>query len=120
VERFVEKPDLETAQKFIISGGYLWNTGTFIFRAVTFLGAVRRLAKGIYGPLKDIRKIDQKYDTLPNISVDYAIMEKAYEMYCVKGSYRWEDIGNFEGLKKVLKIEGRRFVEKDGKVVKII
>ena len=119
VERFVEKPDIETAQKFINDGRYLWNTGTFIFKAVTFLGAIRRLAKGIYGPLKDARKIEEKYDTLPKISVDYAIMEKAYEIYCVKGSYRWEDIGSFDSLKKALEIEGRRFVEKDGKVVRI-
>ena len=120
VERFVEKPDIETAQKFINDGRYLWNTGTFIFKAVTFLGAIRRLAKGIYGPLKDMRKIEEKYDMLPDISVDYAIMEKAYDIYCVKGSYRWEDIGSFSSLKKVLKAEGRRFVEKYGKVVKIL
>ena len=120
VERFVEKPDIQTAQKFIEDGSYLWNTGTFIFKAVTFLGAIRRLAKGIYGPLKDIRKIEEKYDMLPNISVDYAIMEKAYEIYCVKGSYKWEDIGSFDSLKKVLKAEGRRFLERDGKVTKII
>ncbi len=120
VERFVEKPDIETAQKFIKDGSYLWNTGTFIFKAVTFLGAIRRLAKGIYGPLKDMRKIEEKYDMLPNISVDYAIMEKAYDIYCVKGSYKWEDIGSFDSLKKVLKTEGRRFLERDGKVTKII
>lgn len=120
VERFVEKPDIDTAKKFIKDGNYLWNAGTFIFKAVTFLGAIRRLAKGIYEPLKDMRKIDEKYDTLPNISVDYAIMEKAYEIYCVKGSYKWEDIGSFDSLKKVLKAEGRRFVEKDGKVTRII
>ncbi len=120
VERFVEKPDVQRAQKFIEDGNYLWNTGTFIFKAVTFLGAVRRLAKGIYEPLKDTRKIEEKYDMLPNISVDYAIMEKAYEIYCVKGSYKWEDIGSFDSLKKVLRSEGRRFVEKDGKVLKIL
>lgn len=120
VERFVEKPDIQTAQKFIEDGSYLWNTGTFIFKAVTFLGAVRRLAQDIYGPMKDIRKIEEKYDMLPNISVDYAIMEKAYEIYCVKGSYKWEDIGSFDSLKKVLKAEGRRFLERDGKVTKII
>ncbi|MDP3730304.1 MAG: mannose-1-phosphate guanylyltransferase [Candidatus Omnitrophota bacterium] len=120
VERFVEKPDIETARKFIGDGNYLWNTGTFIFKAVTFLGAVRRLAKSIYEPLKDMRKIEEKYDMLPNISVDYAIMEKAYEIYCVKGSYKWEDIGSFDSLKKVLKAEGRRFIEKDGKVLKIL
>ena len=115
-----EKPDIETAKKFVEDGSYLWNTGTFIFKAVTFLGAIRRLAKGIYGPMKDIRKIEEKYDMLPNISVDYAIMEKAYEIYCVKGSYKWEDIGSFDSLKKVLKAEGRRFLERDGKVTKII
>lgn len=120
VARFVEKPGIEAAQKFIDDGSYLWNTGTFIFKAVTFLGAVRRLAKGIYEPLKDMRKIEEKYDLLPNISVDYAIMEKAYEIYCVKGSYKWEDIGSFDSLKKVLRAEGRRFVERDGKVTKII
>lgn len=120
VERFVEKPDIETAQKFIEDGNYLWNTGTFIFKAVTFLGAIRRLAKGIYEPLKDVRKIDERYDMLPNISVDYAIMEKAYDIYCIKGSYKWEDVGSFDSLKKVLKMEGRRFLEKDGKVTSII
>ena len=116
----MEKPDIDTAQKFIKNGSYLWNTGTFIFKAVTFLGAIRRLAKGIYEPLKDMRKIEEKYDMLPDISVDYAIMEKAYEIYCVKGSYKWEDIGSQDSLKKVLKAEGRRFVEKNGKVIRII
>lgn len=120
VERFVEKPDLKKAIRFIRDGNYLWNTGTFIFKATTFLGAIRRLAVDIYGGLKDIRKIDEKYKKLPNISVDYAIMEKAYDIYCVKGSYLWEDIGNFDSLKKILKMEGKRFVEKDGKVTKIL
>lgn len=120
VEKFVEKPDLKTAMRFIKDGNYLWNAGTFIFRAATFLGAIRRLAADIYGGLKDLRKIDERYEGLPNISVDYAIMEKAYEIYCVKGAYLWEDIGSFGSLKKVLKIERKRFLEKDGKVVKIL
>jgi len=47
-------------------------------------------------------------------------MEKAYNIFCVRGSYTWEDVGSFESLKKVLKREGRSFVEKDGKVLKII
>jgi mannose-1-phosphate guanylyltransferase len=120
VEKFVEKPDLKTAMKFIANKYYLWNAGTFIFKTKTFLGAVRRLAVDIYGAFKDIRKIEERYEDLPNISVDYAIMEKAYEIYCVKGSYFWEDIGSFDSLKKILKKEGRRFIEKDGKVTKIL
>jgi mannose-1-phosphate guanylyltransferase len=120
VEKFVEKPDLNTAVRFLADKDYLWNTGTFIFTAATYLGAIRRLAVDIYGAFKDVRKIEERYENLPNISVDYAIMEKAYEIYCVKGSYFWEDIGSFDALRKILKKEGRRFVERDGKVVKII
>ena len=120
VEKFVEKPDLKNAVRFIKGGNYLWNTGTFIFNATTFLGAVRRLAVDIYGGLKDLRRIDERYASLPNISVDYAIMEKAYDIYCVKGSYLWEDVGNFDSLKKVLRMEGKHFVEKDGKVTRIL
>lgn len=120
VDRFVEKPDLKKAIGFIRDGDYLWNTGTFIFKASTFLGAIRRLATDIYGGLKDLRKIDEKYEDLPNISVDYAIMEKAYDIYCVKGSYLWEDIGSFDSLKKILKKEGRRFIEKGEKIIKIL
>ena len=120
VERFVEKPDLKTAVSFLKDKNYLWNTGTFIFTATTFLGAIRRLAADIYGGLKDLRKIDERYEKLPNISVDYAIMEKAYDIYCVKCSYFWEDIGSFDSLKKILKREGRRFIEKGGKVTKIL
>lgn len=120
VARFVEKPELKKAIRFTKDGNYLWNTGTFIFKATTFLGAIRRLAAGIYGGLKDMRKIDEKYEKLPDISVDYAIMEKAYDIYCVKGAYFWEDVGNFESLKKILKMEDRRFIEKDGKVTKIL
>lgn len=120
VEKFVEKPDIRKSAEFVRDGNYLWNTGTFIFKAKTFLGAIRRLAIDIYGGLKDIRKIEERYEKLPNISVDYAIMEKAYDIYCIKGSYFWEDIGSFESLKKILKMEGRGFVEKDGKVTKII
>lgn len=120
VERFVEKPDIKTAQKFLDDGGYLWNTGTFIFKAVTYLDEVRRLAVDIYGGLKDMRKIEEKYKMLPNISVDYAIMEKADNIYCVKGAYIWEDIGSFASLKKILKAEGRPFIERGSKVVKIL
>ena len=119
VEKFVEKPDSETARAFLKDGGYLWNTGTFIFKAAAFLDAVRMLAGDIYAPLKDARRISEKYEDLPNISVDYAVMEKADNIYCVHGNYPWEDVGSFESLKKVLKMEGRRFVEKNGKVIKI-
>jgi len=113
VEKFTEKPDMETAKKYLASGKYLWNAGAFIFRANAFLRAVKEFEPELYDNLKD-------YASLPDISVDYAIMEKARNIFCVKGSYRWQDMGSFESLASILRRESRQFVTKDGKIVKIL
>lgn len=120
VERFVEKPRLAAAKRFVSDGRYLWNTGAFIFTASTFLGAVSRFNPRIYGGLEDLRGWAENYRRLPNISVDYAVMEKSPDIYCVRGSYRWEDMGNIESLMRVLKKESRGFLLRGGKPVKII
>lgn len=120
-EKFIEKPNLETAKKYLKNGGYLWNTGVFIFTSDAIIEAMRTLAVKIYETLKDFTgNIDLKYRRLPNISVDYAVMEKADNIYCVEGSYGWQDMGSFEGLRNILLREGRSFREKNGKIVKII
>lgn len=113
-ERFTEKPDLNTAKRFLKDGGYLWNAGIFIFRVSALLKAVKRFAPEIF------KGINKSYRGLPDISIDYAVMEKADNIYCVKGAYGWQDIGSFDSLRKVLKKEGRRFVERKGKVIKIL
>jgi mannose-1-phosphate guanylyltransferase len=118
-EKFVEKPEAATAIKYLKSGKYLWNCGIFIFDAQHFIGAVKRHAPKIYNILKSGTASAAAYEKLPDISLDYAIMEKALHVYCVKGSYGWNDVGSFGALKKVLRREGRSFVEKDGKVLKI-
>ncbi len=120
VERFVEKPDLATAKKYVKSGKYLWNSGIFIFNAQQFIKAVQRHAPAIHRILKDGRVTAAEYARLPDISLDYAVMEKARHIYCVKGSYGWNDVGGFDALKTVLRREGRSFVEKDGKILKIL
>ncbi|MBN2452841.1 MAG: mannose-1-phosphate guanylyltransferase [Candidatus Omnitrophica bacterium] len=118
VERFVEKPNRATAERYVSDGGYLWNTGIFIFRVSTIIAAFKEHAKAIYG-LMAAGDIMKRYADMPDISIDYAILENADNIYCVKGSYSWSDVGNFEELKRVLKAESMRFVEKDGRVVKI-
>jgi mannose-1-phosphate guanylyltransferase len=120
VERFVEKPDLRTAGKYMKSGRYLWNSGAFCFAAGTLLQAMKSYAPAIYRNLKDAVSIAGKYEKMPDISLDYAVMEKAKSIYCIKGSYGWNDVGSFEALKKVLKMESRKFVETDGKIVRIL
>ncbi len=120
VEKFVEKPDLETAKKYIENGKYLWNTGTFIFKVSSILKAVKKFAPKIYNILSRFYDINEAYDKLPDISIDYAVMEKANNIYCIEGSYRWQDIGSFENLKSILKQESRDFVLEDGKIARIL
>ena len=119
VERFIEKPDIETAKRYFLDGKYLWNTGAFIFKASTILRAMDEFIPEISLKL-DPEDAAGSYGELPDISIDYAVIEKAGNVYCLKGSFGWMDMGNFENLKKILKIEGRKFIERDGKVVKII
>ncbi|MBI4974729.1 MAG: mannose-1-phosphate guanylyltransferase [Candidatus Omnitrophica bacterium] len=120
VEKFVEKPGLETAKRYLKDGRYLWNAGAFIFAAASILTAVEKYAPRIFNGLKDLNRIDENYKGLPDISIDYAVMEKADNIYCVRGSYRWQDMGGFDSLKSVLMKEGRKFVARNGKVVKIL
>lgn len=117
--RFTEKPDLKAAMKYIAGGRHLWNVGIFIFRVSTFLEALRRHAPRIFRGLK-CKDIAGSYENMPDISIDCAVMEKSDNIYCVKGSYDWSDIGNFGELEKVLNRESRRFVKKDGKIIKIL
>jgi len=118
-EHFVEKPDLKTAKKYIASGRYLWNAGIFIFKASTLIKALKKYAPKIFHGLKS-KDMRRSYKKMPDISIDYAILEKADNVYGLKGYYNWTDMGSFDALRKVLKRESRRFVEKDGKIIKIL
>ena len=120
VEKFTEKPDLKTAKGYIKSGHYFWNSGIFIFRAGVMLKLVKLYAPRINSVLMHKIGTAKAYPKFPDISLDYSIMEKAHNIYCVKGDYGWKDIGSFDSLRAVLRRESRRFIEKDGKVVKIL
>lgn len=107
VERFVEKPSVEKARRFLKEGAYLWNSGMFIFKASSILKAIGKFMPAISSAVKRIGtvRIDTLYRALPNISIDYAVMEKARAIYCVKGTYGWQDMGNLNSLEDVLKKE---------------
>lgn len=120
VERFVEKPNLDRAKRYLKGGRYLWNTGLFIFTAGTILAAVRSFAPAIYDGIRDFLAGRTAYDRLPDVSIDYTVMEKAANVYCVKGTFRWQDMGDFESLASILKRESRKFVLQNGKIIKIL
>lgn len=120
VEKFIEKPDLNKAKIYIKNAQYLWNTGIFIFKAETMVNAVRLYAPEIAACLYNSNDIKKCYAGIPDISIDYAVIERIDSVYCVKGTFGWKDMGSFKSIKEVLKQESRRFIEKDGKVIKII
>ncbi|HEX4884194.1 MAG TPA: mannose-1-phosphate guanylyltransferase/mannose-6-phosphate isomerase [Casimicrobiaceae bacterium] len=114
VVRFVEKPQLATAQEYVASGRHLWNSGMFCFTARTILAAFARHApqvleavtpvwKGLAAREGGMLEIDAElFGAVPDISIDYAVMEKAAEgapgVVVVRGGFDWSDIGSWQAL----------------------
>jgi len=119
-KKFVEKPGLKLAEKYLESGDYLWNTGPFIFTADAFLDAIKEHAPAVAKAFSGEGSLTKIYENTPDISIDHAVMERSKNVYCVKGDYRWQDIGSFDSLKTILKREARKFIGKDEKVIRIL
>jgi mannose-1-phosphate guanylyltransferase len=108
VQRFAEKPDVETAQAFLASGEYLWNAGIFIWSVESVLKAFQTLSpdifnilaagEGHYNTPNEQNFIDTAYPTTPNISVDFAIMEKAQNVFTIPAEFGWSDLGTWASL----------------------
>lgn len=108
VKRFTEKPDLESARQFVASGEYLWNAGIFVWNVRSILSAFGNLAPDIFEILQkgnglwntpgEQDFIDRVYPTTPNISVDFAIMEKAPNVFTVPAEFGWSDLGTWASL----------------------
>jgi len=111
VQRFEEKPAADRAERFLASGEYFWNSGIFVWRVATVLDelhrqqpklhdGVRRIADAWDSPQRD-DVLRREYETMPKISIDYAIMEHAREVYAVKAPYRWDDVGSWLALERM-------------------
>lgn len=110
VQRFVEKPDLARAQAYVTSGAFNWNSGMFVWKAATFLEALKKFKPESYAGMMEIAKawgtptqqetIAKVYPTLPKISVDYGIMEPAsndkdFQICTVTMDVKWLDVGSW-------------------------
>ncbi|MBR6319515.1 MAG: mannose-1-phosphate guanylyltransferase [Prevotella sp.] len=108
VDSFREKPDLETAQQYIKKNNYFWNAGIFIWNVSTIVNAFRiyqpKLSKifeqllPVYGTPQEQKAIDEQFPKCENISVDYAIMEKAEEIFVCPADFGWSDLGTWGSL----------------------
>lgn len=113
VDAFVEKPDLDRAKAFLAAGNYVWNAGIFLYSAAGMIDAFEKHAPGV---LADVRKaLDNSYkdldflrlekdlfEKIENISIDYAIMEKAEKIACAPVSPDWNDLGSWSAIWSVL------------------
>lgn len=109
-EKFVEKPDLPTAKKFLRSQSYLWNTGLFVWKVSTILDKFKQFQPETWQILQTIsenlskpdyhQKLSQLYPSCPKISIDYAIMEKVdpREVRIIAADLGWNDIGTWESI----------------------
>ena len=97
VSEFREKPDEETARRYI-EEGCLWNSGMFLFNTETFFRELAQCAPEIYESFERNENINQVYAELSSISVDYGIMEKSQKVAVVTLQYKWSDLGNFAAL----------------------
>jgi mannose-1-phosphate guanylyltransferase len=108
VEAFVEKPDAQTAQKYLQDAAYSWNAGIFVFKASAMLDAIRRHLPALYEVLQKIAAGDaQAFLHAPSISIDYGVMEKEERIALVPGDFGWSDVGSFAALPEVRKLDER-------------
>ena len=109
LSRFVEKPDVISAQKMLEAGTYLWNSGIFMFRAVDMIEAFERHAPGMLSPVRkaiddgnldlDFLRLDPvAWGYCENISIDYGIMEHAENLVVIPFSSTWSDLGNWDAV----------------------
>ena len=108
VKGFTEKPDHKTAQGYVNSGQYLWNCGYFVGSVNTFLDAMKKYAPDLLDNYKKLQKakgraaFEETYLEFENISIDYALIEKARDLLVVPATFDWMDLGSYGDLHKAV------------------
>jgi mannose-1-phosphate guanylyltransferase len=111
VKTFAEKPDLSTAKSFLASGDFFWNSGIFIFKASVYLKQLEEFLPELHEGLMEIQArighrdyletLDRIYRQIRAISIDFGVMEKAKNVFMVKGEFPWNDLGSWEQVYKL-------------------
>jgi len=111
VQAFVEKPDLQTAERYLRSGDYLWNLGLFAWPIDVLFDEMAQHAPGLYQGLQLVKAsrragpadaADAAYQALPTEAIDYAVMERTRNLLVVKAAFEWHDLGSWADLHDIL------------------
>ncbi|MCW5938498.1 MAG: mannose-1-phosphate guanylyltransferase [Fimbriimonadaceae bacterium] len=136
VLRFTEKPDKQTAEAFLSRGNYLWNSGMFFWTLAAFMAELEQAQPEIAGKVREMASLigtgdlpaaEQVFESLPNLSIDYALLEKATRVFVVEPRFTWDDLGSWDALSRSLPqdeednvaVGNARYLESSGNVVYI-
>ncbi len=113
VEKFVEKPDLQTAKQYLETGKYLWNAGQFVWKVSSILGNMEQLMPDTYAKLMNIKGaigtdayndvLNTQFRAMESKSIDYGVMEKAQNIYVIPGNFGWDDVGSWLAVGRLQK-----------------
>lgn len=127
VIKFVEKPDLALAMKYLESREYLWNAGMFIFNSSSMLEELKEFLPNEYNLLKDLpskdsdkytKFLEKNYEKCNKISIDYAVMEKSTNVYAIPSDIGWDDVGSWKALERYTKKDSSgNIVKGDAKLI---
>ena len=117
VQEFKEKPDMETAKKYVASGEYFWNAGMFVGTIDRLLKEFESCAPSMFEHYEDLKnaandfsKTGEVYDRIPKDSIDYAIMESSKEVMTIPAEFDWNDLGSWDALESVLEKQDGNYV----------
>lgn len=106
VKTFAEKPNYQTAERFLASGDFLWNSGMFIWRVDVILEEIKTYMPDLYEGLEKLQKhilkddfqkqVELVYGMLRSISIDYGVMEHSNRVYVIRSTFGWSDVGSWE------------------------
>ena len=110
VHAFKEKPNAETAERFLIDGDYLWNSGIFVWKVATILNELKRQRPQLHAAIMRIAEawetpeqdavFAKEYEAIEKISIDYAVMENAANVIVIQAPYQWDDVGSWLALER--------------------
>ena len=124
VERFVEKPDLRTAKKYLSSGKYLWNSGMFVWKVSAIMDCFAKFMPEIFTGTEKIadaygtpdfeKVLETEYNKFPSESIDFGIMEKAENIFTIPSNFGWDDVGSWLAVERINETDdNRNFIKGD-------
>lgn len=111
---FTEKPNQQKARRYMHARTYLWNSGIFSFKADTILSEIKIHAPRVYQGVEKYLATKQKryFKRIPNISIDYAVMERSDRLCIIQGSFSWDDVGSWLALERYFAKDSSRNILK--------